>query len=251
MEHQFIHVFCENCNAEHDVPVYCGNRFCEVCCTGRRRNAFHRIEFLVNNAICPREFRLKMLTLTIPNQEDVGQMIKVLLSSFRRLRQTKQWINKVDGGVFVLEVTGRPGNWHAHLHIVMHSKWFSIETLFKLWRKCSPGRGCWIDDIPKSEAVGYCIKYISKPSVPNNVLDTVITGMKGVRMFHPFGSWHSLNVKYEKPPAVCKKCGAQGLLPLAIFTNNWDPFWKEVELPPPEDDPVVYSCKKTAELAFS
>jgi len=191
---------------------------------------------------------MKMLTLTIPNQTDVAEMIKDLLRSFRRLRQRAEWINKVDGGVFVVEVTGRPGNWHAHLHIVMMSKWFSIETLFKLWRQCSPGRGVWIDDIPPTEAVGYCVKYISKPSVPDDVLTDVNEGMKGLRLFHPFGSWHSLNVSYKKPAATCSRCGEQQLIPLAVFTNDWDPFWKEVDLPPPEDDPVYYSCPATSEL---
>lgn len=251
MNHQYIRIFCTNCAEQHDVPVYCGDRFCRVCNNSRRRNAHDRIDFLVKNARAVSSYRMKMLTLTIPNQDDVGEMITSLLKSFRRMRQRIEWKNKVDGGVFVVEITGRPGNWHAHLHIIMQSRWFSVETLFKLWQACSPGRGVWIDDIPPNRAVAYCIKYISKPSVPDHVLDEVNEGMKGLRLFHPFGSWHNLNLTYKKPPALCQKCGEQTLIPLAEFTGSWDPFWKEVDLPPPPEDPVVYRCEKTEELDFS
>lgn len=250
MRHQYIRIHCGNCNHEHDVPVYCGDRFCTVCNNGRRRQAYNRIEFLVKNSICNPGFRMKMLTLTIPNQPDVAVMIGDLLRSFRRLRQRIEWKNKVDGGCFVVEVTGRPGSWHAHLHIIMHSRWFSVETLFKLWQQCSPGRGVWIDDIPPNQAVAYCVKYISKPSVPDHVLDEVNDGMIGLRLFHPFGTWHSLNIRYKKPSAACSECGKQELMPLAIFTDDWTPFWKEVEHPLPEEEPVLYRCQKTSELAL-
>lgn len=177
-----------------------------------------------------------MLTLTIPNQPDQYKMIKTIIKSFRKLRQRQYWKNHVDGGAYVIEMTGRPANWHAHIHMIIMSRWMKWEKLLRIWQTVSPGRGVWIDDIPQSEAVGYVTKYISKLSVPDHLNLEVNLALKGVRLFSPFGSWHSTNLKYVKPSLVCGECGIGTFVAMSMaIDGHFNTFEIEFERPPPEE----------------
>lgn len=193
-----------------NVPVYCGNRFCPVCSAPRRSRIRKRLQWLVGQVDRKPGFRMKHLTLTIPNQVDLPKMLKHLLKSFRKLRSTPFWKNHVDGGAFVLEVTGKEGDWHGHIHIVIHATYVDWDTLKNLWIRFSKGRGVWIKALPVSAVVRYLCKYLSKPDLPDTSLALVNVALKGFRMFQPFGTWYALSNAYVKPLSKCSHCGAMG-----------------------------------------
>lgn len=243
-EHLFMTICCTHCGHKIDVPVYCGNRFCTVCGVARRMRVRNRLTFLAENVETPRDMSMKFLTLTIPSQSDVYDMTRYILKSFRKLRQRSFWKEHVDGGAFVLEIKGRPGYWHVHIHIVLMCRFMPFEYLLKQWLSCSKGRGVWIEKIPTDAIVRYLSKYLTKPSVPDDCLNDVNWSLKGLRLFSPFGSWYHLNLKYKKPKAECPECHSASFMPMdLVYSDHINNFWKEVEKPPPK--PPV-----TAELSL-
>lgn len=187
-----------------------------------------RITFLVDNIQPPSGYRTKHLTLTIKNQSDLSTMTLQILHSFKELRKTNSWKKHVNGGAFVVEVTGEHGNWHVHLHIIIEAKYYKWAELLKLWMKLSPGRGVYIQDIPKGEIILYLTKYISKTATPEDDRDELNEALKGSRLFQPFGSWYAINRLYELPPKHCPDCDHATFIVLSIMTEGvFDTFWKE------------------------
>lgn len=209
MFHEYITIFCVECDHKVHVPVFCGDRFCEVCSVVRRSRIRNRIKFLINNVEFVSGSRLKHLTLTIPNQTDLPKMLRNLTKSFRRLRHTAFWKNNVRGGCFVLEITGANGNWHGHIHSLIDAYFIQWETLRNLWIRFSGGRGVWLSVIPKSQAIRYLTKYLSKPDTNTAGLQDISRALKSYRMFQPFGNWYKLSHKYIKPRCPCSKCGSR------------------------------------------
>ena len=171
----------------------------------------------------------KHLTLTIQNQHDLPEMLKGIIKSFRRLRQRAAWKNKVSGGAFVLEVTGRPGNWHAHIHAVLVARYFPFDILLKLWKEVSSGQGVYIQHKPVGIVVSHLCKYLSKPDVPEQVMEEVSAELKSYRMFQPFGCWFKLMKLYVKKKYPCPKCGEQCWLPYDIFYNSLTTKYREFQ----------------------
>lgn len=133
-------------------------------------------------------------------------MTASILQAFKKLRKTKSWNYHVNGGAFVIEVTGGAGNWHVHLHVVIEARYYNWTDILKLWKKVSTGQGVWINDLSKQRITGYLTKYLSKSAVSIDDRDDLNAALKGTRLFQPFGSWFALNRKYEKPPSICPKC---------------------------------------------
>jgi len=207
MEHAFTRLACTHCGQTIDVPLYCGDRFCPVCSVSRKMRIRHRLTWLINCA--PRDPRNRFfhLTLTISSEKDLAQMIRNLLKAFRRLRQRAYWKQHVDGGAAVIEVTGHPGAWHAHIHAILSCRWMKWDRLQSLWHSVSRGSGVYITHIPITTAVGYLTKYLSKPEAPDVVSTEISDSLRGIRMFAPFGSWHKINLTYIKPISPCRDCG--------------------------------------------
>lgn len=234
MYHQFIRIECINCGNVFDVPVYCGDRFCPICSCIRRSRIRKRLNFLVENIDPPSPYCIKHLTLTIKNQSDLAHMFTVILKSFRKLRNTSSWKRHVNGGAFVAEITGEPNNWHLHLHIIIESRYYKWAELLALWRKVSPGRGVYIQNIPKSQIVRYLTKYLTKNETPPDANEELNDALKGSRLFQPFGSWYAINLKYVKPPKICSSCGNACYMLYGEYSEMTDIiFWKEVEIKPP------------------
>lgn len=206
MYHKFIRIICAHCGEIYEIPVYCGDRFCSVCSVGRLLRIRQRLNFLSDNIKPPPGFNIKFLTLTIKNQQDLAAMTRTIVNCFRKLRQTRSWKHHVRGGAFVLEITGNSGDWHVHLHIIIEARYYKWAEILKLWMKISPGRGVWIEDIPKRQITRYLSKYLTKTST--SLVDRVEMNdaLRGTRLFSPFGTWYAMNLTYEKPPLQCRKC---------------------------------------------
>lgn len=231
--HDFIRIACDHCGYSISVPVYCGDRFCPVCSVPRLARIRHRLNWLVGHIEPLAGHSFKHLTLTIPSHPDLAVMLHTLNSSFKKLRARAFWKRLVAGGASVVEVTGRPGNWHVHLHVVLYAKYIPYFQLLSLWRKVSPGRGCYIQKMPKSAIISYLTKYLVKPSVPDEVSEMVGVTLARYRLFQPFGSWYNLSATYVRPNKTCPDCGQTSWLPWDILTKGDFPKMHYTGIPPP------------------
>lgn len=220
--HAYRQITCLHCGHVINVPIYCGNRFCPVCSVPRLSRVRRRLNWILNNIDPPRGYGIKFLTLTIRNEPDLPAMLQHLVKSFRKLRHLSFWKNYVRGGAFVLEVTGRPGNWHAHIHAVIESRYIPYDKILSLWIKVSGSRGVWIEKIPKRNVVGYLTKYLSKCSVPEDITDDVSQAVSGYRLFQPFGGWYGVNLSFQTEKAGCPMCGSHDWLPSDILYRQLD-----------------------------
>jgi len=227
--HLFFKMVCSSCSHNFDVPVYCGSRFCPVCSVRRRNRVRNRLQHLVKNCDHPKGHGYKHLTLTISNQANLAGMTKEIVASFRKLRNRQYWKNNVDGGAYVLEITGNPGNWHVHIHIVMMSRFMPFDRLLGLWMKVSSGRGVYIQQIPPSAVIGYLTKYITKSDISDDLQEEMNDELHDKRLFNPFGTWHTLAKTYVQPKHVCPECGNSGFMPFdLIYGLSPQAFYKDV-----------------------
>lgn len=211
--HKFTQMMCEGCLTVHTFPVYCGNRFCDICGRIQKYRIRERVSFLLKHAVYPYAHSLQMITLHFTNQKDLDSMVKHLIKSFRKLRSRQYWKSKVFGGVYVIEITGRPGNWHAHIHALVSALYIKWETMLKHWRKCCiyPA-GCYVTRLPRSTTGHYLTKYVTKPTDIDIVDEQYNNALKGTRLFSAFGHWYHINLKYVKPLFQCSSCKLAGSL---------------------------------------
>ena len=206
--HNFISITCGSCGKRLNVPVYCGNRFCQICSSHRRSRVRERLQFLVKNVKLKSGQHFKMITLTIRNEKNLSKMLKRLQKSFKKLRSRAWWKNHVSGGAHVFEITGTPGNWHVHVHAVVAAYYIPFDILLNLWMKLSTGRGVYVQNIPPKAVVNYLTKYLSKAGVSVNLEETVSDSLKGYRLFQPFGEWYAISNTFVKQKSKCSNCGA-------------------------------------------
>lgn len=152
-----------------------------------------------------------MITLSEPNCTDLGKGIRSLTASFRRLRQRSWFKQRVFGGCFVIEIKGRPGSWHPHIHALTYCKFLDWERLLSLWRKVSTGQSVYITRVRKNTHISYLTKYITKPDCPPDLLPEVNEGIKGTRWMSPFGGCYAISQTWEVEKATCPDCGQQAL----------------------------------------
>jgi len=203
MYHLYTRILCVCCGEERYVPVYCGNRFCEICSEIRLSRIRHRLEHLIDLARTTSDRDFKHVTLTIRSEGDLAPMVRKLLSGFKKLRNSKLWKTWTIGGAYVVEVTRGPAGWHAHIHSIVQANWIPWREVRDAWLKITGATGVFITSIPSRQAVRYLTKYLSKPNCSNIQLAEINASMKGLRMFSPYGNWHSLNLKYVKPRSKC------------------------------------------------
>ncbi len=176
----------------------------------------------------------KHITFTIVSESDPRSMQKGLVRSFRRLRQRSFWSNLVSGGIYVLEITGRPGKWHVHIHVLCSALRIPWHRLRREWQKVSNGRGVYIQNIPKKAMVAYLTKYVTKSSIPPRFQRIASDALRGAHLFTVFGCFHSLRKDIPKLIPHCPECGEAKLEILDFLhkTNNHLPM-NHVYVPSP------------------
>jgi len=219
-DHFFQTFICTHCNHIIRTPIYCGNRFCPICSVPRLARVRRRLKYLVKETKMPSGSGFKHLTLTIRNQDDLPKMLKDIVKSFSRLRHRAAWKTRVSGGAFVLEVTGTPGNWHGHIHAALVARYFPFRLLLKLWKEVSSGQGVYIQDKPVGMVVSHLCKYLSKPDVPDQVIEEVTAELKSYRMFQPFGCWYHLMKEYVDEGFHCPDCKKRSWILYETYYTN-------------------------------
>lgn len=207
MEHEFRRLLCIGCGEQIDVPVYCGNRFCPVCSITRSIRVKSRLTHLVNSQVKIPGYEFYFWTFSLANQPDLAKAIKKLRDGFRKLRNRAYWKKKVFGGAFVIEITGKPGSWHPHIHCIIYSLYADWFTMLGLWKKSTGGRGVYVKRLNSQVVVNYLTKYLAKPDVPDDVEYQISTALKGTRLMAPIGLWHNANKSYKRTATPCRKCG--------------------------------------------
>ena len=218
--HSYRFIYCTSCSYRHVVPVYCSNRFCPTCSGSRSRKIRDRLKDFLTSYSPANGYSVKFLTLTIPPASTPGESARTLVKSFRALRRQRYWRDNVAGGVFVIEASRRPGNFHIHLHIVLDSRYLDFRTLLECWKRVSPGQGVFITRIPIGAVVNYLTKYITKSSIPPADQVYLSDELKDFRLVQLFGSWHG-----HLPPArsnlfPCPNCGQSCWFPDYLVAKN-------------------------------
>lgn len=205
--HGWRTLYCSKCGHRITVQVDCGRRFCTVCSRRRSRRIRNRLQLLFTKTEKIPKAGFKLVTLSKANCEELDAGIKDLIASFRRLRQRSLWKTYVLGGAFVIEIKGRPGNWHPHIHAIVYAYYIPWERLRSAWMRCSGGHAVWINAVSTDKAIGYVTKYITKCDVPAALLDDVGESLRRFRLFTRFGIWHNIvlpKLIFEYP---CQSCG--------------------------------------------
>lgn len=207
-EHGFTTIYCAQCGDTHSIVKTCGRRYCPHCGHITRWRVRERLHQLFKAYRHRRGYMLKMLTLAKDNCPDLEGGINDIIASFRRLRQTKFWLSHVDGGVFVIEITGEPGNWHPHLHIFIYSTRIPWQGILDRWNKASKtGRSVWIRNVSSDQAIYYVTKYVTKPGTHDADPEYLDKVMKGRRTFQRFGSFSQVKLPKYYTARKCDKCG--------------------------------------------
>lgn len=206
LDHQFIRVFCTGCGHHFDVPRPCKNRFCPVCSRTRNRKIRKNLGYIVSKIEPLKQYKVRHMILTVVNSPDLKATAKHLIKSFRRLRQRSWFKSKVTGGAFVLEVTGKPGNWHIHIHCMLHCRFLDVYQLSNIWQKCSGGRIVYMKNAPVKRLIHYLTSYLSKNGAPEEYHKEVSQAFSGLRMFNTFGTWHSFIAGQDHVPYCCPVC---------------------------------------------
>lgn len=224
LNHRYRTFFCSQCGHAHKSPIFCGDRFCPVCSRPRAFRARSRLKQIIGLVHLPKGYSFVHIVLTIPSVAHPDNGHSTLLSSFRRLRQRSFWKRRVLGGACCIEVTGRPDNWHVHLHAIAVARWLPFALLRSAWSKVSPGSIVFLAKIPPRVAANYLTKYFTLSDKNPVPLDLPACSFRSSRLFQTFGVWHRFNLKAKRVPLPCPNCGNSCWIPESILHRfRFDP----------------------------
>jgi hypothetical protein len=219
-DHLYTTIVCIGCGHEISVPVYCKDRFCPICSGPRSRRIRRKLNWYVHNSTLKPGQSFKHLVLTVRNDPDLSATVDLLVRSFRRLRQRAWWKRHVTGGAYVIEITGRPGNWHPHIHVLLQSWFMPYQKLKSLWEKCSGSWGVSIQERPPHAVANYLTDYITKAPKMEAFTRQMNLALGNRRLYSVFGSWHSMKPPDMKVAYRCTCCGCSCFLPESILDRQ-------------------------------
>jgi hypothetical protein len=181
---------------------YCHHRLCLPCQRARSR----LIASNVRANLTGRWYSHIVLTLA-SSDDPLTKQIDRIYAGFKKLRATKQWKQRVQGGAAFFELTrnDRLGQWHPHLHILVEARYFPQKVLSALWLKVTGDS--YIVHVSavrdRDAAASEVAKYVTKPLSPTlfadqDALDEFVTSIKGRRLCLTFGNWFKIRL-CERP----------------------------------------------------
>lgn len=176
------------------TPDFCHDRFCAPCAQARAAVIRTNLANYVTDH--PHRF----ITLTVRSlDESLQVLLDRLLSSFRRLRRSALWRDRVLGGAAFIELTCNPGtgSWHPHLHLIVEGRYMAKCDLRQAWLVASGDSH--IVDIrlirEPRDVIRYVAQYATK-ALPTPVLDNpdllleAVLALEGRKLAYTFGTWH-------------------------------------------------------------
>jgi len=177
----------------------CRDRLCPTCSKIQSRHTAAKVLDHVQHMDAPR-----FLTLTVQNDgRTLKQCTDHLVESFRRLRRQNDWKDRVDGGIWTIEIKQgkRQGTWHVHLHMLIDGRYYDQAALSDAWLQATGDST--IVHITKvnsaKNAANYIAKYVAKPGdfakfAAEEIIDFA-SAMKGRRLLGTFGTAHALRIE--------------------------------------------------------
>jgi len=235
-QHEYKTFFCSGCGYEVRAPVYCKNRFCSVCGRLRAKALRLRMQQLLTAVRPGPGETYKAITLHVRNQASLSGMVHFLNKAFRKLRSRALWRHNVSGGCFVVEITGQPGFWHAHIHIICLSRYIPWDHLLSEWRFLVGAGGIYIQKIKSQAILGYLTSYLTKGCQNIEQQQEISDELKNYRLFNVFGIWFKCLTKKKKKKFPCPKCGHLCWLPEWVINRMGRGWSKEKTLTPLRHD---------------
>jgi Plasmid rolling circle replication initiator protein and truncated derivatives len=219
---------------------FCHWRFCALCAW---RLSLKRtfVTKVVMTRLANLGFRFLFVTLTAPNvkAEELSAEITRLNEAWSRMTKRKKYKTLIIGGIRKIEVTynSETDTYHPHLHIILcvEKKYFKRTTSRKTDKKniypnmimFEEWQADWqqalrddraeqinvqaISNHPQkmAKAIAEISKYSAKDSemvLDKKVFKAMYLGMKGKRLFSPFGEMKKLFREFEKDPQKFSDC---------------------------------------------
>ncbi|MEE9552648.1 MAG: hypothetical protein V3W18_00005, partial [candidate division Zixibacteria bacterium] len=135
-------------------------------------------------------------------------------------------------GVYVIEITGKPGSWHPHVHALVEQKFLSWKTFQSRWQALTGATAFHVKKIPAGAAERYITKYLTKPTGTPAEVAAIAADLRHVRLFQPFGSWHGLIGSWVKAPYGCPECGECVWYPFDQFVRDHESGKNDNKAPP-------------------
>lgn len=175
------------------VLAACHDRWCIPCQRQRAATIRRNLHRHLHNR------RYRFLTLTLKHTaRPLAEQIDKLFRSFKALRKTGLWRDRVDGGAafFELKLSKTDGLWHPHLHVVLDGLYIPQYHLACHWLQLT-GDSNIVDIRPAGDTarvLRYVTKYVMKaytPAIVRNAdrLDEAITALNARRTLITFGTW--------------------------------------------------------------
>jgi Plasmid rolling circle replication initiator protein and truncated derivatives len=220
---------------------FCHWRFCALCAW---RLSLKRtfVTKVVLTRLSNLSFRFLFVTLTAPNvkAEDLSDEITRLNEAWSRMTKRKKYKDLIVGGIRKIEVTynSKTDTYHPHLHIVLcvEKSYFKrgskrvgekVENYYPNMIMFEEWQSDWqqalrdkraeqinvqaISSNPKklAKAIAEISKYSAKDSEmvqDKKVFEAMYFGMKGKRLFSPFGLMKKLFREFEADPNSFSDC---------------------------------------------
>lgn len=190
----------------------CHDRYCLPC-------ARDRSQILAENVLKVLDGQpARFITLTLRHADTpLRDQLDRLYRCFAKLRTRAAWRNAVIGGAAFLECKWIEATrqWHPHLHVVTHGKYFPREALKAEWFHVTGDS--YVTDIrfikEERQVAGYVTKYVSKPFDSTFInrpdqLDEHVHGMHRRRLCLTFGTWRGVQLTATPEPGAWVSLGS-------------------------------------------
>lgn len=179
----------------------CRSRICPYCRECRRREVVAQLVATLDRMDSTRFMTFTLLSCDAP----LGEQLIRLRSTFSRLRRTKLWRDRVDGGLYTVEVTynRKTGQWHPHIHAVAEGKYIPQALLADEWERITGDsrvvdiRACR----SRRQAVKYLAEYVQKTSdvekFPMSAIAEWAVEVHGLRFVAKFGTMYGRSARGE------------------------------------------------------
>ena len=205
---------------------YCKNRFCTLCCANRKAEMINKYYPILKNW---KEPYLLTLTVKACKSHQLKAYIKIMLKTFQKITEKYRKRHQRGTGLKLVGIKSLESNfnpkaqtYNPHFHIIVKDKWMA-EVIKKEWiLRSKQGYAVhWCQNIKPIqnletgliEIIKYGSKIFTEPDLKKKAkqtdtahiylkaLDTILTAMKGERIFDRFGFNAPKKIKPKFIPA--------------------------------------------------
>lgn len=204
--HEFITIYCNQCDFKYQVMLNCGDRTCPIC--RRKWYGYHyeALKKIIKN--WNEDLRVMELTIkNIPDKDFSKKSVKYLRKCLNRLLHRKYYKNKIKGGFYFVHLTNRGQGWHPHLHIIYRGEYIPQGRLCQDWYEIT--KDSYVVWIRRSMGIKKALQYLfgdllQKPKIRSEDVWKYNEVLKGSRLIQGFGEYSKTGFR---EPFICPVCG--------------------------------------------